>query len=191
VRINDFDDSLDPVILKRGRQYYQEGRVSRIEKTTAGWTAVVAGTHDYRVEVQLEPNGFIRFSSCDCPYEGGEYCKHQAAVFYALRAGVTTGGPGGQETMATGPMGGLEKVLTDMEPGQMRDIILDETRALFQAHIERSAREADQRSKYKQVCVMIKTYKKACGELAARSMITELCRLYPRRPAFLDELGRI
>jgi len=92
VKITDFDDSLDPVILKRGREYYLEGRVSRLKQTAAGWTAVVEGTHDYLVEAELEPNGFISFSSCDCPYEGGEYCKHQAAVLYALRAGVATDG---------------------------------------------------------------------------------------------------
>lgn len=126
MKITDFDDSLDPVILKRGRQYYQEGRVSRLKQTAAGWTAVVEGTHDYTVEAELEPNGFIKFSECDCPYEGGEYCKHQVAVFYALRAGVTTGRSAGQEPITTGPpANSLETVLTDMKPEQMRKIILE------------------------------------------------------------------
>ena len=125
MRIDDFDDCLDPVILKRGREYYLEGRVSRLKQTAAGWTAVVEGTHDYLVEVELEPNGFLRYSSCDCPYEGGEYCKHQAAVFYAMRAGVATDGSGGQKPMATGRGESLEKVLADMQPQQMMDIILE------------------------------------------------------------------
>ena len=44
----------------------------------------VEGTDIYLVEVKLDSNNNIVGTSCDCPYDMGEYCKHQVAVFYAF-----------------------------------------------------------------------------------------------------------
>lgn len=45
----------------------------------------MAGTDDYTVEVEINGDNNIAHSSCDCPYDMGPYCKHEVAVFYALR----------------------------------------------------------------------------------------------------------
>lgn len=79
----DFDDQ----ILARGRRYYEEGRVSELvrDEDTDTWTADVEGSEVYHVSVTLtgdetEPLVY----SCTCPYSGAPYCKHTAAVLYAM-----------------------------------------------------------------------------------------------------------
>ena len=85
MNLNNFEQSIDKVILGRGSDYYQSGRVESLEFEDGKWLAEVSGSEDYFVSVWLSENGEILRSYCDCPYEFGEYCKHQAAVFYALR----------------------------------------------------------------------------------------------------------
>ena len=43
-----------PHILERGRTYFDEGRVSDLERTEDGCTATVEGTEEYKVEILLE-----------------------------------------------------------------------------------------------------------------------------------------
>jgi hypothetical protein len=62
---------------------------------------------------------------------------------------------------------------------------------LFIHFIEESAKDSSNRKEYKEVCKLIKTYKKACGTIHSHKLIGELKQKHPRRPAFLDELGKI
>jgi len=79
-----------PQILARGQSYFDEGRVSHLERTEDGYTAIVDGTERYEVEILLDEDS-IEDMSCDCPYaEDGSYCKHMAAVLFALDAGGAT-----------------------------------------------------------------------------------------------------
>lgn len=45
----------------------------------------VIGSEDYTVEIELEGNGTVIRSSCNCPYDWGDYCKHETAALFALR----------------------------------------------------------------------------------------------------------
>jgi hypothetical protein len=45
----------------------------------------VIGNDGHTVNVELDENGDILYSDSDCPYDLGPYCKHETAVFYALR----------------------------------------------------------------------------------------------------------
>ena len=76
-----------PHILARGRQYYREDRVSKICYTDGCYTASVEGTEWY--EVCVYTNGDqIEKMTCTCPYAmDGSYCKHMAAVLFALEDG--------------------------------------------------------------------------------------------------------
>ena len=75
-----------PHILERGRTYFDEGRVSDLERTEDGCTATVEGTEEYKVEILLEGDA-IEDMLCDCPYaEDGNACKHMAAVLFAVSA---------------------------------------------------------------------------------------------------------
>ncbi len=81
-----FQKYIDNKILDRGWEYYQHNSIKSITKENENtYTAIVAGTDDYSVEVQLGGNNDIVYSHCDCPYDLGPYCKHEVAVFYALR----------------------------------------------------------------------------------------------------------
>ena len=79
-------DWFRPHILERGRIYFDEGRVSDLERTEDGYTAFVDGTEEYGVEILLDGDS-IEDMLCDCPHaEEGNYCKHMAAVLFAVDA---------------------------------------------------------------------------------------------------------
>lgn len=86
MKLNDFEKYIDRTILSRGREYYDNGCVERLEKTDDNcYEAEVAGTAAYSVEVELDGQDNIIDTICDCPYNMGKYCKHQVAVFFFLR----------------------------------------------------------------------------------------------------------
>lgn len=73
-------------ILERGFDYYENGYVLGIMKTTSGYKAEVEGSgYDaYHVTIKIEDDK-IKEMDCTCIY-GQEigYCKHMAAVLYAI-----------------------------------------------------------------------------------------------------------
>lgn len=95
MKLSDFEQYVDKVIIARGLQYYKEKRVESIEKWAEySYVATVAGNDNYEVEVQLDAQNRIVVAECDCPYTDGPYCKHIVAVFFVLRhedAGGATG----------------------------------------------------------------------------------------------------
>ena len=74
-----------PHILARGKKYFEEGRVSRIQRCGDTYMATVVGTEDYTVKIDIEKEG-LGHMECDCPYAADyeNYCKHMAAVLFAL-----------------------------------------------------------------------------------------------------------
>ena len=76
-----------PHILERGMEYYYAGSVESLEVDDEHISAVVEGTEDYDVFIELD-GGKVLAMECTCPYaEGGENCKHMAAVLYAWEQG--------------------------------------------------------------------------------------------------------
>jgi hypothetical protein len=67
----------------------------------------------------------------------------------------------------------------------------DEVNEIFKEYIENTANEANERRKYKEVCKIISTYKKACGTKKVEELIAGLKKQHIRRPAFLDELEKV
>ncbi len=83
--LNNFDNQISGAVLKRGKQYYQDGAVIEIEEINDGfWNAEVEGSEFYDVKVQLNESDAIIDSSCTCPYDG-DICKHVIAVLYTIR----------------------------------------------------------------------------------------------------------
>lgn len=66
-----------------------------------------------------------------------------------------------------------------------------EVNQMFVEFIERNAGQARDRKAYKHVCSLIKIYKQACGDSPAYTLIDQLKQKYKRRPAFVDELGKL
>lgn len=87
MNIKDFDKYIEPKILSRGREYYNDGCIMSLEydEDSDEWIAEISGSEDYTIIIKLSETGDILAASCDCPYDFGMYCKHQAAVFYSLR----------------------------------------------------------------------------------------------------------
>ena len=86
MNLNNFESYIDKKILARGLDYYENDYISSIEEVDENvYEAEVEGTDLYLVDVELDDQGNIIKTKCDCPYDFGEYCKHQVAVFLALR----------------------------------------------------------------------------------------------------------
>ena len=86
MNITDFEEYFSPRILERGKEYYRNHHVITLDRIEEGYyEAEVEGSQIYTVFVELEENGEISDISCDCPYDWEEFCKHEAAVLYALR----------------------------------------------------------------------------------------------------------
>lgn len=86
MKITDYDwrEEFTPHIFARGKKYFEEGRVSRIQRDRNTYLATVEGTEDYEVEIVLCEDG-IDAMLCSCPYaQNGENCKHMAAVLLAM-----------------------------------------------------------------------------------------------------------
>lgn len=81
----EWKDCFSSRILNRGYEYYENGNVLDIEKTEGGYTATVEGSWEYTVTIDVDDEGDFIDADCDCPYsQEGNYCKHEAAVLYAL-----------------------------------------------------------------------------------------------------------
>ncbi|NCC75808.1 MAG: hypothetical protein EOM08_05180, partial [Clostridia bacterium] len=81
----DFEQEIEPVIVARGRDYYESGYVlSLVAMGNGEYTAQVEGTEVYTVAVKLDDQDTILETTCTCPYDFGLFCKHQVAVFLAI-----------------------------------------------------------------------------------------------------------
>lgn len=73
-------------ILSRGWNYYNDGSVENLHRIGHKIHAVVLGSEEYEVSIELT-GGAVSEMYCTCPFaEGGECCKHMAAVLYAIDA---------------------------------------------------------------------------------------------------------
>ena len=65
-------------VFERGKTYLAENRIREIHRVDATVTAVVSGSHQYNVRVDLAADSFDPW--CECPYDGPGACKHVVAV---------------------------------------------------------------------------------------------------------------
>ena len=81
----DWKALFEPHILQRGAAYYHGAAVRDFKITDTQLTAVVLGTEDYTVAIDIK-DGIIEAMSCTCPYAAdGNNCKHMAAVLFAYQ----------------------------------------------------------------------------------------------------------
>lgn len=77
-------DLFQPRILERGLDYYEKGQVVSLEETADGYLALVQGSEDYTVQIEINQEQ-VADMTCTCPYAAdGKYCKHMAAVLYQI-----------------------------------------------------------------------------------------------------------
>lgn len=93
-------DLFAPHILDRGYDYYCEDAVENFDASNDIIRADVAGTQEYEVEISLD-HGKIADMYCTCPYaDGGNHCKHMAAVLYEWSAREASGDSLGNDNSA-------------------------------------------------------------------------------------------
>ena len=74
-------------LYTRGVDYFKQGHVKNLtEDTPNRWHALVAGTTDYDVAVNLKKDGNLSSAFCTCPFESDSLCKHEVAVCLAIEA---------------------------------------------------------------------------------------------------------
>jgi hypothetical protein len=120
VKLIDFEQAIDNRILKRGLDYFHQGHVVSLgTKDKKKYQARVDGSEVYRVEISLNLNDEIEESYCDCPYDLGEFCKHEAAVLFALKNRKTFGEP------AVVVENDLKQVLAEQNKDELVRILLE------------------------------------------------------------------
>ena len=67
----------------------------------------------------------------------------------------------------------------------------DDVNVMYKLLIEKMSEMASDRKYYKKVCNVIKRYKKLFGDIEAYKVVKVLQQQYLKRPAFIDELGKI
>ncbi|WP_175970901.1 SWIM zinc finger family protein [Burkholderia sp. BCC0322] len=73
----------DTKTFARGKAYFHEGVVSRLEERGGVVHATVRGRHRYRVELAVDDDGELAYD-CTCPVgDDGVFCKHAVAVALA------------------------------------------------------------------------------------------------------------
>ncbi len=83
IPLNEFEQIIDEIILKRGLSYFKNGYVTELSEISNGeYEASVLGTEEYTVNLKVK-NNIIVEHNCDCPYDMGPICKHiVASIFY-------------------------------------------------------------------------------------------------------------
>ena len=96
--LSGFTEEVSPIIVGRGLDYLDQGRVTSLEETESGhWVARVRGTTEYTVEISLS-NDDVTSWICTCPYDYGPVCKHVVAVLCALEDRVFAGSENATES---------------------------------------------------------------------------------------------
>lgn len=80
--IDDLTKLFKPAIISRGTKYFEEDRVSFLEKINDKYVAIVDGTYPYLVIVHMVDDEHV-ILWCNCKHEG--YCKHICATLLAIR----------------------------------------------------------------------------------------------------------
>ena len=84
MNLHNFQLEVDPLIVGRGKEYFRNNAVEELRQgNNDEWEAVVSGTADYEILIQLNGNEIVEWE-CDCPYDHGPVCKHVVAVLFAI-----------------------------------------------------------------------------------------------------------
>ena len=133
MNLSNFKKHINPNIVERGYEYYLDNNVIEIyEEDKNSFKIFVEGTNEYEIEVDINDNGDIINSYCDCPYDFGPICKHEVAAYFKLFEVLSNDNP----NKTINKKNNIEEVLNDLEKEELIDIILDFTTR------DRSLREA-------------------------------------------------
>jgi len=79
-------DLCTDAVYERGENYLADGRIQQLSRFDDTITAVVRGSRDYDLTLDLSAEEFD--PQCSCPYDGPGVCKHIVAVLLRLADGL-------------------------------------------------------------------------------------------------------
>jgi len=124
MNLSNFEQYFQNQILERGLDYFHRGMIHTLETDDGHhYLADVDGTDIYTVDVYLNDVNDIVDSSCDCPYDFDDFCKHQAAVLYAIREQKGKRG----KSIKTEKQSDLPTILKSIKKDELIRIILEIT----------------------------------------------------------------
>ncbi|BFH10719.1 SWIM zinc finger family protein [Paenibacillus melissococcoides] len=86
MKLTEIENTIDPNVLERGEAYWENGHIVAFREVKPRvYHAEVEGGVFYNVEIKLSSRGEVVHTFCDCPYDKGPICKHEAAVLLAIR----------------------------------------------------------------------------------------------------------
>ncbi|WP_404467120.1 SWIM zinc finger domain-containing protein [Planococcus rifietoensis] len=101
MNLSDLETYVPAKLYKRGLDYFERGYVEQLtEDAPNRWHAIVAGTQDYEVSINLKKDGTIVGSYCTCPFESDSLCKHEVAVCLAFGEYKAVNGVAAVDVMA-------------------------------------------------------------------------------------------
>lgn len=126
MNINNFNEFIDDVILKRGYDYYLDGVVDVLNVDDGEYLFQVQGSNMYEVSVTLDNGGEIIYSQCDCPYDFGPICKHEVAAYYEINKIIKSEGKDRNIKKEKQP--DLAEVLNRLSKEELINLIIDITK---------------------------------------------------------------
>jgi uncharacterized Zn finger protein len=130
MKLVNFEEYIEDLILERGKSYFNNGHIEKVEEIDKNHFIVeVVGSENYTVEIMTDDTEEIVGSYCNCPYDWGDYCKHQAAAFFALRE-KTVGIDIRTRKLPsnTGKKVDLKEIVSNLKKDELITIILDISR---------------------------------------------------------------
>jgi uncharacterized Zn finger protein len=114
ISIHEIEALVEPKVFARGEDYFHDGMVLRVVVRGSELFAEVQGSDDepYHVRIALSDDG-IGDTTCTCPYDWGDVCKHTVAALLAYLQEpdmIETGTP-------------LDDLLVDLSAPQLRAIV--------------------------------------------------------------------
>ncbi|WP_408009207.1 SWIM zinc finger domain-containing protein [Pseudalkalibacillus sp. A8] len=126
MKLSNFEEFIDEVILQRGENYYANDQIETIKEIELNrYLVEVAGSDYYTVGIILNDSQEIVDTHCSCPYDWGEYCKHQVAAFFALRGDETLETKKPKTQTTSNKREDLGSVLLKLKKEELIRIIMD------------------------------------------------------------------
>ncbi|WP_067623115.1 SWIM zinc finger family protein [Alicyclobacillus acidiphilus] len=171
MNLSDFLGEVDADILMRGRDYLDEGRIRSLEQDTDGvYHAIVQGSELYRVDVEIDGDGELIKLDCNCPYDLGPVCKHEAAVLLRIAGQRELVDPDGMNMVAAALEPDSSTDLRSLLDAKRKDDLIDlllslaETSSLVERQIRFHVSTTDADAEVKECRKFIRDYAKSFAD---------------------------
>jgi tetratricopeptide (TPR) repeat protein len=109
------------IVLERAREYVADKKVDEVSISENTAKAIVHGTEDYDVLVEIGPRKHEIKATCTCPYSKAGQCKHIIAVLLKLAKQTRSIG-----TQPTRRKANIEQILNKASKAELREILKEE-----------------------------------------------------------------